>query len=103
MNWDAEEGAHRGVIRRKPDRARILAEVVKAKGRILANEDTENPSALRVLADRGMGLRIDAGGGEALKRRAAAGDHAQRGIERARELRGRSDYAPEQREQPLLR
>ena len=94
---DAEEGAHRRVVRREADRARILGDVVQAQRLRLADEHAEDAAPARQVADRGMGLLVDAGGEEPLEALARAIDDAERRVARFGQLGGRLGEALEQR------
>ena len=79
----AEEAAHRRMVRRKPDRARIIGEVAQAQRPRLPDQNPEDSPAAGQLADRGLGLGIDARRHEALERDTCLVDDAERGVARA--------------------
>ena len=83
---NAEEGLHRRVVGRKTDGARVVAEVVQPQGLRIADEHAEDSAASRQVADRGVGLRVDAGREEALQPLPGTVDHTQRGVPRPGEL-----------------
>src|SRR5207253_6590677 len=62
-----EEAAHRRMIGRKSNRPRVLREVVQPKRPSISDEDAEDASAAGQVADRGMRLRVEAVGDEALE------------------------------------
>lgn len=66
QNRHTKEGAHRRVIWRKADRARILAQVVEAERTGVADQDSEDAAPARQVADGPMRLRVDAVRHEAL-------------------------------------
>ena len=56
----AEEGAHRGVMRRKSNRLRVVVDVVESDRGGVVDEDTEHTPARRQGADRAPGVFVDA-------------------------------------------
>jgi hypothetical protein len=56
----AEKALHRRVVRREPDRAGIVAEIVQPQRLRVADQDAENPPAAWEIADRRMRLGVDA-------------------------------------------
>ena len=56
---DAEERAHHRVARREPDSGRMRGQVVQADRRGVADEQSEDPPAVRQLADARLGLLVD--------------------------------------------
>ena len=99
----AEEGAHRRVVRREADRARVGGEVVQAERLRVADQDAEDPAAVRQVADPLVCLVVDTGRQEALERAAGAVDHAQRGVLRAGQLGGGLDDPLQDRVERELR
>ena len=103
QNGYPQEGLHRGVVRREPDRARVVAEIGEPKGLRLSNEDAENPSSSWKIADRGMGLRPDASRQEALEAVTRAIDDSQCRVPSAGQLRSGLDELLEKRIERELR
>ena len=79
------------MIRRKPDRAWVLLEVVRAAAASLPDQHAEDPATAREIADCRVRLRVDARRQEALERVAGLVDDTQRRVAGAREIRGRLD------------
>ncbi len=63
----AQEGPHRRVVRREPDRARIVGEVREAERFRVPDEHPQDAATLGELADRRMSLAIDPGREEPLQ------------------------------------
>ena len=57
---DTEERPHRRVVRREADRARVVGEVVEPQRLRVVDQRAENPAAVRRVADRRLGLLVDA-------------------------------------------
>ena len=68
---NAEERAHRWMVRREADRARIVGEVVEAQRLGVVDQRAEDATASWELADRILRLGIDAGDDEPLERLAS--------------------------------
>ena len=81
----------------KPTERGSSREIVQPQRLRVADQDAEDPAAARQVADRGVRLGVDSGGDEALERRAAPVDHAQRRVARAGQLGGRLDEPLQQR------
>ena len=54
-----EEAPHRRMVRRKPDRTRVVAEVVEPQRLGVADQHAQDPASARQVADRGMRLGVD--------------------------------------------
>ena len=74
---DAEEAAHRRVVRREPDRARVVGDRLEAERLGIGDQDAEDAASARQLPDRCVGLGVDAGGQEALEGGAGLVDDAE--------------------------
>ena len=57
---DAEEAAHRRVVAREADRARVVGDVVQAERARLADQHAEDAAPARQVADRRVRLLVDA-------------------------------------------
>jgi hypothetical protein len=79
------------MVRGEADRPRILREVVEAQRLRVLDQRAEDAAAARGIADRGLGLRVDAGDDEPLERLPAGVDDAERRITRPRQLGGGLD------------
>jgi hypothetical protein len=85
------------VVRRKPDRAVVAYDVVQAQRTRVANQHAEDAAAARQLADRGVGLGVDAVRDEALELLAARVEDAESRVACAGQLRGGLNEALEHR------
>ncbi len=90
-NGHSEEGLHRRVIGREPDRVRILAEVVEPKRPRIRYEQAEDAAPAREIADRSLRLGVDSGDDESLELLAGRIDDAERRVFRFGQLGRRLD------------
>ena len=97
-----EEALHRWVVYRKPDRTRVVAEVVEPQRFGVADQHAEDPASARQVADRGMSLGVDTRRQEALESCPSLVDDAERRIARSRQLRSRLDELLQERVQREL-
>ena len=79
---DAQERPHRWMVPGKPDRARIVGDVVQPERPRLADEDAQQAASSRQVADRSVRLLVDARGEEPLEPSSGRVDHPERGISR---------------------
>ena len=93
----AEERLHRRMVVRKPDRARVVGDVVEPQRLRVADQDAEDAAPMRQIADRGVGVRIDPGRQEALERLPSPVDHAESCVASVGDLRGSLDDPLQQR------
>jgi hypothetical protein len=77
---DTEEAAHRRVVRGESDRAVVVVQIVETQSLRLVDQDTENASAKRKVADTVGVVGVDAMRDEAFEFAAIAVDDAERGI-----------------------
>ncbi|MEZ5124228.1 MAG: hypothetical protein R2736_22120 [Solirubrobacterales bacterium] len=92
-----EERAHVRMAVREAVRARVVGDVVEAQRPRVADQHPENATAVGQVADRAVGLGIDADGQEALELAALLVEDAQRGEPRAGELAGLVEHALQDR------
>src|SRR5215218_9954585 len=85
------------MVRGEADRTRILREVVEAQRLRVVDQRAEYAAAVRRVADRSLGLRVDAGDDEPLERLPAGVDDPERRIAGSGQLRGRLDDLLEHR------
>ena len=100
---DAEEGLHRRMVSRKADRARVVAEVVSRSGFASRIRTPRIPRPRRQIADRRVGLRVDARRQEAFEPGPGLVDDAERRVPGAGELRRRLDELLQERVERELR
>ena len=81
-----EERVHRRMVGWKPDRPRIVRDVVEPERLGLVDQHTEDPAPARQVADGGDGLRIEPRRHEALELRPVRIDDAERGVPGAGQL-----------------
>ena len=87
----AEERAHRRVLRREADRARVVGDVLEPQRVCVPDQDAEDAPAERRVTDAGPRLLVDADGEEALEGGAGAVDHSERRVAGTGQRRGRLD------------
>ena len=85
---NAEEGVHRGMVRRKADCAWIPGQVGESQRRAIADQDSEDPASPRQIADRSVRLVVDAVREESLQLGSVRVDDAERGVPCACQRRG---------------
>ena len=96
QDWDAQEPLHRRVMRWEADRSWIVRDRLEPERARIGDQRAKDPAPAGKIPDRGHRLGVDARVDEALERRPALVDHAQRGVPRARELRRRLGQLLEQ-------
>ena len=90
---NAQERAHRRMVRRETNRTRVVAERAKTQRLDIADQHPEDPAPARKSADRLDLLAPDAVRDETLQLVAVAIDDAERGVSRPRQL-SRNPHQP---------
>jgi hypothetical protein len=92
----AEERVHRGVGERESVGLRMGADVGEPQRLRVADQDPEEPAPVRQVADRPVGLLVDALRDELLERLAPLVEHADRGVASGGDLLGDVEQAVEE-------
>ncbi len=100
---DAEERAHRRVVPRESDRTRVVRDVVHPERSRIHDQDAEQPTAARQVADRLLGLHVDPRRVEGFEAATGTVDHAERRVPRLGEVGGRLDDVLQQGVERQLR
>ena len=90
---NAEERAHRRVVRREPDRATVRVQVVQPECMRVADQDAEDAATTREVADPLVRLFVDPCRQEAFQGFAGLVDHPDRRVPRACQLSAGLDDA----------
>ena len=85
----AQEAAHRWMVGREADRARVIGDRLQSQRARVGDQGAEDAAAARKVADLGHLLGVDAGVDEALEPRSRRVDHAERGVTGAGQGGGR--------------